>query len=199
MTIQQFLRTVYPSALVLALSVATPLAAQEAGRERVKDRFPRYAVEDLGTLGGTYSAAFALNELGQVTGESTTAGELEIHENGLRYQTVVRSDSRIDLLFNNIRHLFFQPNDSELVTIIHVHFKNPIMVGKRKTKDVQFYREVTDAQVDETGNRKRKYRYGDDDEHEKEAIRARASILLVWTTALSRAGCSSWTWPMGRR
>jgi nucleosome binding factor SPN SPT16 subunit len=105
-------------------------------------------------------------------------GELEIHENGLRYQTAVRSDSRIDLLFNNIRHVFFQPNDSELVTIIHVHLKNPIMVGKRKTKDVQFYREVTDAQVDETGNRKRKYRYGDDDEHEQEAEERRRRAAM---------------------
>jgi nucleosome binding factor SPN SPT16 subunit len=105
-------------------------------------------------------------------------GELEIHENGLRYQTAVRSDSRIDLLFNNIRHVFFQPNDSELVTVIHVHFRNPIMVGKRKTKDVQFYREVTDAQVDETGNRKRKYRYGDDDEHEQEAEERRRRAAM---------------------
>jgi nucleosome binding factor SPN SPT16 subunit len=105
-------------------------------------------------------------------------GELEIHENGLRYQSAVRSDSRIDVLFNNIRHLFFQPNDSELLTIIHVHFKNPIMVGKRKTKDVQFYREVADAQVDETGNRKRKYRYGDDDEHEQEAEERRRRAAM---------------------
>jgi nucleosome binding factor SPN SPT16 subunit len=105
-------------------------------------------------------------------------GELEIHENGLRYQTAVRSDSRIDLLFNNIRHIFFQPNDSELVTIIHVHFKNPIMVGKKKTKDVQFYREVSDAQVDETGNKKRKYRYGDDDEHEQEAEERRRRATM---------------------
>jgi nucleosome binding factor SPN SPT16 subunit len=105
-------------------------------------------------------------------------GELEIHENGLRYQTPVRNDSRIDLLFNNIRHVFFQPNDHELVTIIHVHLRNPIMVGKRKTKDVQFYREVTDAQVDETGNRKRKYRYGDDDEHEQEAEERRRRAAM---------------------
>jgi nucleosome binding factor SPN SPT16 subunit len=105
-------------------------------------------------------------------------GELEIHENGIRYHTAVRSDSRIDLLFNNIRHLFFQPNESELVTIIHVHFKNPIMVGKKKTKDVQFYREVTDAAVDETGNRKRKYRYGDDDEHEQEAEERRRRAAM---------------------
>ena len=105
-------------------------------------------------------------------------GELEIHENGLRYQTPVRNDSRIDLLFNNIRHVFFQPNDHELVTIIHVHLKNPIIVGKRKTKDVQFYREVSDAQVDETGNRKRKYRYGDDDEHEQEAEERRRRAAM---------------------
>jgi FACT complex subunit SPT16 len=105
-------------------------------------------------------------------------GELEIHENGLRYQTAVRNDSRIDLLFNNIRHVFFQPNDSELISIIHVHLRNPIMVGKRKTKDVQFYREVSDAQVDETGNRKRKYRYGDDDEHEQEAEERKRRAMM---------------------
>jgi nucleosome binding factor SPN SPT16 subunit len=105
-------------------------------------------------------------------------GELEIHENGLRYQSPLRGDSRIDLLFNNIRHVFFQPNDSELVTLVHVHLRNPIMVGKRKTKDVQFYREVTDAAVDETGNRKRKYRYGDDDEHEQEAEERRRRAAM---------------------
>lgn len=105
-------------------------------------------------------------------------GELEIHENGLRYHTALRNDSRIDLLFNNVRHVFFQPNDSELVTIIHVHLKNPIMVGKRKTKDVQFYRDVSDAVADETGNRKRKYRYGDDDEHEQEAEERRRRAAM---------------------
>ena len=52
------------------------------------------------------------------------------------------------------------------------------MVGKKKTKDVQFFREVSDAQVDETGNRKRKYRYGDDDEHEQEAEERRRRAAL---------------------
>jgi nucleosome binding factor SPN SPT16 subunit len=33
---------------------------------------------------------------------------------------------------------------------------------------VQFVREATDAQFDETGNRKRKHRYGDEDEIEQE-------------------------------
>lgn len=35
-------------------------------------------------------------------------------------------------------------------------------------KDVQFYREASDVQFDETGNRKRKFRYGDEDEIELE-------------------------------
>ena len=35
-------------------------------------------------------------------------------------------------------------------------------------KDVQFYREATEVQFDETGNRKRKYLYGDEDEIELE-------------------------------
>lgn len=71
-------------------------------------------------------------------------------------------------MFSNVRHLFFQPCQSELIVIIHVHLKDPILFGKKKTKDVQFYREATDIQFDETGNRKRKYRYGDEDEYEAE-------------------------------
>jgi nucleosome binding factor SPN SPT16 subunit len=95
-------------------------------------------------------------------------GEVEIHANGLRYQSPVRTDQRIDILFSNVKHLFFQPCAHELIVIIHVHLKNPIMIGKKKAKDVQFYREATDIQFDETGNRKRKYRGGDEEEFEAE-------------------------------
>lgn len=42
------------------------------------------------------------------------------------------------------------------------------MVGKKKTRDVQFYREASEAAFDETGNRKRRRQYGDDDEIEAE-------------------------------
>ena len=42
------------------------------------------------------------------------------------------------------------------------------MIGKKKTKDVQFFRDATDATFDETGNRKRKHRHGDEDEFEQE-------------------------------
>ncbi|TIC02166.1 FACT complex subunit SPT16 [Wallemia mellicola] len=95
------------------------------------------------------------------------AGDLDIHTNGVRYTTPTR-DQKIDVLFSNVKHFFFQPCEHELIVLIHFHLKAPIMIGKKKTRDVQFYREATDASFDETGNRKRKIRYGDEDEIELE-------------------------------
>jgi len=107
-------------------------------------------------------------------------GDLEIHQNGLRYVSPLRSgpDQRIDILFSNVKHLFFQPCEHELIVLIHVHLKTPIMVGKKKTKDIQFYREAMDIQFDETGNRKRKYRYGDEEEFEAEQEERRRRVQL---------------------
>jgi len=105
-------------------------------------------------------------------------GSLEIHQNGLRFNSPLRPDQKIDVLFNNIKHLFYQSCDGEMVVIIHCHLKAPIMVGKKKTKDVQFYREASDVQFDETGNRKRKYRGGDEDEFELEQEERKRRQLL---------------------
>ncbi|CAG8535911.1 12681_t:CDS:10 [Ambispora leptoticha] len=104
-------------------------------------------------------------------------GELEIHQNGLRYHAS-KTNQKIDILFSNVKHMFFQPCDNELIVLLHAHLKNPIMIGKKKTKDIQFYREASDVQFDETGNRKRKYRYGDEDElgAEQEERRRRAQL-----------------------
>lgn len=77
-------------------------------------------------------------------------GEVEIHQNGLRYLSPLRND-HVDVVFSNVKHLFFQPCKGELIVLIHVHLQNPIMIGKRKTKDVQFYREATEMAFDETG------------------------------------------------
>ncbi len=96
----------------------------------------------------------------------------------MRYQSPLRQDHRIDILFSNVKHLFFQPCAHELIVLIHVHLKNPVMIGKKKTKDVQFYREATDMQFDETGNRKRKHRYGDEEEFEQEQEERRRRAAL---------------------
>jgi len=60
-------------------------------------------------------------------------GDVQIHANGLRYQPI-RGDQKVDILFSNVKHLFFQPCDNELYVILHCHLRNPIMVGKKKTK-----------------------------------------------------------------
>ncbi|KAI6036867.1 FACT complex subunit SPT16 [Pisolithus microcarpus] len=98
-------------------------------------------------------------------------GEVEIHQSGLRYQSPMGSQ-KIDVLFSNIKHLFFQPCDKELLVIA------PIMIGKRKAHDIQFFREASDVQFDETGNRKRKHRYGDEDEIEMEQQERRRRQML---------------------
>lgn len=124
------------------------------------------------------------------------SGDVEIHTNGIRYQSSVKSEQKIgahssssiasvlrskrvvltrpprhppaDILFSNIKHLLFQPCDNELIVVLHIHLKSPIMIGKKKAKDVQFFREVSDASFDETGNKKRKRNYHDEDELEAE-------------------------------
>ena len=104
------------------------------------------------------------------------SGDLAIHSNGLRYSDA--RGQRVDVLFSNMKFLFFQPSTHELIVIIHVHLKDPIMIGKKKAKDVQFYREATDMAFDETGNRKRKHRYGDEEEFEQEQEERRRRAQL---------------------
>jgi nucleosome binding factor SPN SPT16 subunit len=87
-------------------------------------------------------------------------------------------NEHVDVLFSNVKHLFFQPCAHELIVLIHVHLKTPIMIGKRKTRDVQFYREATEMQFDETGNRRRKHRYGDEEEFEAEQEERRRRAAL---------------------
>ncbi|KAF2202190.1 SPT16-domain-containing protein [Delitschia confertaspora ATCC 74209] len=104
-------------------------------------------------------------------------GTVEIHQNGLRYHHG-SGGVKIDILFSNIKHLFFQPSQHELIVIIHIHLKNPIMIGKKKAKDVQFIRDATEMQFDETGNRKRRHKFGDEEEFEQEQEERRRRAAL---------------------
>jgi nucleosome binding factor SPN SPT16 subunit len=49
------------------------------------------------------------------------SGTLEAHLNGFRY-TSLRGD-KVDVMFNNIKHAFFQPCDSEMIVLLHFHLK----------------------------------------------------------------------------
>merc|ERR1711909_196539 len=55
---------------------------------------------------------------------------------------------KVDILYNNIKHALFQPCDGEMIILLHFHLKNPIMFGKKKQQDVQFYTEVGEITTD---------------------------------------------------
>lgn len=96
-------------------------------------------------------------------GRKLTAS-LEAHANGFRYSTS-RPDERVDIMFGNIKHAFFQPAEKEMITLLHFHLHNHIMVGNRKTKDVQFFVEVMDVVQTLGGGKRSAY---DPDEIEEE-------------------------------
>lgn len=91
-------------------------------------------------------------------------GTLECHTNGFRY-TSLRGD-KVDVLFNNIKHAFFQPCDHEMIVLLHFKLKvhelfillisnflsfliqNPVLFGKKKQSDIQFYTEVGEVTTD---------------------------------------------------
>ncbi|CAF1415059.1 unnamed protein product [Didymodactylos carnosus] len=73
-------------------------------------------------------------------------GTLEAHTNGFRY-TSVRGD-KIDILYSNVKHAFYQPCDNEMIILIHFHLKHAIVFGRKKQIDVQFYTEVGEITTD---------------------------------------------------
>ncbi|KAI1297269.1 FACT complex subunit spt16 [Halotydeus destructor] len=73
-------------------------------------------------------------------------GSLEAHVNGFRF-TSIRGD-KVDILYNNIKHAFFQPCDGEMIILLHFSLKNAIMFGKKKHNDVQVYTEVGEINTD---------------------------------------------------
>jgi len=76
-------------------------------------------------------------------GGKKASGELQLHVNGLRFQA--QRGEKLDINFKNIKLAFFQPAQKEVIVLIHFHLHDPIMIGKKKTKDVQFYVEVMEA------------------------------------------------------
>ncbi|XWS58057.1 hypothetical protein CRYUN_Cryun08bG0002500 [Craigia yunnanensis] len=91
-------------------------------------------------------------------------GTLEAHVNGFRYSTT-RADERVEIMYGNVKHAFFQPAEKEMITLLHFHLHNHIMVGNKKTKDVQFYVEVMDVVQTLGGGKRSAY---DPDEIEEE-------------------------------
>jgi probable HAF family extracellular repeat protein len=63
------------TALLAVLALPAQIMAQrEQGHNR--ERFPHYKITDLGTLGGTYSYAYGMNNAGEVAGGAATASQV---------------------------------------------------------------------------------------------------------------------------
>ncbi len=58
------------AALLAVLAMPAQMIAQ-GEQEHTRERFPHYRVKDLGTLGGTFSQAFGINNRGHVTGDAS--------------------------------------------------------------------------------------------------------------------------------
>lgn len=69
-----------------------------------------------------------------------TQGSLEGHQNGIRFTS--NKGDKIDIIYSNIKHAIFQPVENELIVLIHFRLRNSIMVGSKKTLDIQFYTEA---------------------------------------------------------
>ena len=91
-----------------------------------------------------------------------TQGTLEAHVNGFRFTS--NKNEKIDIIYKNISHAFLQTCENDLVALIHFNLKNPILVGKKKVTDIQFYRDIG-SQADDSNMRGRGYDY---DEYEME-------------------------------
>ncbi|KAL3515894.1 hypothetical protein ACH5RR_022796 [Cinchona calisaya] len=111
-------------------------------------------------------------------------GTLEAHANGFRYSTS-RPDERVDIMYANVKHAFFQPAEKEMITLLHFHLHNHIMVGNKKTKDVQFYIEVMDV-VQTIGGGKRSAYDPDEIEEEQRERDRRNKINLDFQNFVNR-------------
>ncbi|EJW03692.1 hypothetical protein EDEG_00180, partial [Edhazardia aedis USNM 41457] len=66
------------------------------------------------------------------------ASSLEIHTNGFRYKN---DQQTVEILFSNIKHMFYQEGTIDSKTMLHFNLINSINVPK-KTMNIQFYREA---------------------------------------------------------
>lgn len=97
-----------------------------------------------------------------------TQGNLEAHTNGLRF--ISTRNEAVDIMYNNIKYAIFQPCENEIMVLIHFHLKNPIMVGKKKHLDIQYFTEVVDASQAVDNGRRSMYDPDEMDDEQRERI-----------------------------
>eukprot|EP00551_Chaetoceros_affinis_P013241 CAMPEP_0203685358 /NCGR_PEP_ID=MMETSP0090-20130426/48505_1 /ASSEMBLY_ACC=CAM_ASM_001088 /TAXON_ID=426623 /ORGANISM="Chaetoceros affinis, Strain CCMP159" /LENGTH=1101 /DNA_ID=CAMNT_0050554549 /DNA_START=99 /DNA_END=3404 /DNA_ORIENTATION=- len=95
-----------------------------------------------------------------------TQGNLEAHQNGLRF--ISNRGETVEIIYSNIKHAIFQPCESEIMVLIHFHLKNPIMIGKKKQRNLQVFTEVIDASQAVDAGRRNMYDPEEMDDEQRE-------------------------------
>eukprot|EP00920_Eleutheroschizon_duboscqi_P040194 GHVT01096307.1.p1 GENE.GHVT01096307.1~~GHVT01096307.1.p1 ORF type:complete len:1094 (+),score=278.86 GHVT01096307.1:239-3520(+) len=95
-------------------------------------------------------------------------GMLEAHSNGLRFTVNTRQQTAdvVDIIYSNIKHAIFQPCEKSLIVLVHFHLKSSILVGKKKTQDVQFFTEAG-TQMDDLDSRRNRSNHDPDEAMEE--------------------------------
>jgi nucleosome binding factor SPN SPT16 subunit len=102
------------------------------------------------------------------TGRSRAVGNLEAHETGFRFNS--SKGEHVDVIYTNIKHAIYQPCENDQLVLIHLHLIDPIIVGKKKTQDIQFYTE-TRSVSDDLNQRRRAGGYDPDEIMEEQRER----------------------------
>lgn len=87
-------------------------------------------------------------------GSKRTIGTLEAHMNGFRF-SLKGSSEKVEIFYAQIKHAIFEPcQPMSLIVVIHLHLREPMMLGKKRTQDVQFFTQITEQSEDLSQMRK---------------------------------------------
>lgn len=95
-------------------------------------------------------------------------GSLQCHLNGFRFRVRDSSD-KVDVLYSNVRHLIFQKCDGTIHDVIlHMTLISPILVNKRRCKDLSFYMTIIDSSQALDESRRNMYDPDEVDEEQRQ-------------------------------
>jgi nucleosome binding factor SPN SPT16 subunit len=93
--------------------------------------------------------------------------------------TLTLTLTTIDIMYGNIKHAIYQPCDKTTMVLVHFNLKDPIMIGKKKQKDVQFFSEVVDSSMNLDGSKNHSYDPDElDDEQREREMRKRLNLAF---------------------
>ena len=95
-------------------------------------------------------------------------GSLQCHLNGFRFRVRDSSD-KVDILYSNVRHFIFQKCDGTIHDVIlHISLRSPILVNKRRCKDLSFYMTIIDSSQALDESRRNMYDPDEIDEEQRQ-------------------------------